>query len=145
MSPMDYLFSREWHDLAGRVGGPMTFRLILQPAVAILLAIRAGLKDARANRTAFFLAVVVDPVHRDYLLRQGWKDVGRLFILAMLTDVIYQLIVLHWVYPGEMLVVATLLAVVPYLMLRGPVNRIARRARKQRPAGEEPGRAPEPE
>ncbi len=51
---MEYLFSREWDDLAGRVGGPMTFRLILQPTVATILAVRAGFRDARAGRAAFF-------------------------------------------------------------------------------------------
>jgi hypothetical protein len=133
---MNYLFSREWNDLVGRVGGPMTFRLILQPAVAIFLAIRAGLKDAREGRTAFFWAVIQDPRHRAYLLEQGWKDVGRLFILAMLMDAIYQLIVLRWIYPGEMLVVAILLAIVPYLLVRGPTNRIAGRVPKQQHEGE---------
>jgi hypothetical protein len=133
---MDYLFSREWHDLLNRVGGPMTFRLILQPAVAIFLALRAGWRDAREVRGAFFWAVVVDPGHRGYLLRQGWKDLGRLFILALAMDVIYQLTVLHWVYPGEMFVVATVLAVVPYLVVRGPANRIARHVQKQQPRRE---------
>jgi hypothetical protein len=124
---MDDLFSREWQDLAGRVGGPMTFRLILQPAVATFLAVRAGWKDAREARDTFFWAVLRDRSHRVYLLEQGWKDVGRLFVLALLMDVTYQLIVLHWVYPGEMVVVAIVLALVPYLAVRGPTNRIARR------------------
>ncbi len=35
--------SKFWEDLIGRVGGPMTFRLILQPTIPIILAIRAGL------------------------------------------------------------------------------------------------------
>ena len=136
---MDYLFSREWQDLMGRVGGLMTFRLILQPTVAIFLAIRSGLTDARESRAAFFWAVIVEPDHRAYLLQQGWKDVGRVFVLALLMDVIYQLLVLHWIYPGEMLVVAILLAIVPYLLLRGPTNRIARRALKRRHAREQGG------
>ena len=44
---MDDLLARVWENLVGRVGGPMTFRLILQPTMAVFLAIRAGLKDAR--------------------------------------------------------------------------------------------------
>ena len=38
---MEELFTRFWEDLVGRVGGPMTFRLILQPIMAIIFAIRA--------------------------------------------------------------------------------------------------------
>src|SRR5262245_545425 len=122
---MDHLFSREWQDLLARADGFMTFRLMVQPAVAIFLALRAGWEDARAGRPPYDWAVVTDPAHRQYLLRQGWQDVGRVFVLALVLDVIYQVSVLHWVYPGELLVVATLLALVPYLLVRGPVNRIA--------------------
>ena len=42
-----------WEDLLGRVGGPITFRLILQPSIAFILAIRDGLKDAKAGRFIF--------------------------------------------------------------------------------------------
>jgi hypothetical protein len=41
-------------------------------------------------------------------------------------DAIYQLIDLHWFYPGEAIIVALELAFVPYLLIRGPANRIAR-------------------
>jgi hypothetical protein len=41
-------------------------------------------------------------------------------------DVVYQLIVGGWIYPGELLTIAILLAVVPYLVIRGPVNRLVR-------------------
>jgi hypothetical protein len=122
---MEHLLSRDWWDLLGRADGFMTFRLILQPVMATLLALRTGWKDARAGRAPFGWAVVSDPAHRRYLLRQGWQDVGRVFVLALVLDVIYQVLVLHWVYPGELLVVATLLALVPYLIVRGPANRIA--------------------
>jgi hypothetical protein len=122
---MDYLFSREWQDLLARADGFMTFRLIVQPAIATLLALRAGLMDARQGRTPFGWAVVSDPAHRLYLMRQGWKDVGRVFMLALILDVIYQVIVLHWIFPEELLIVAILLAMVPYCLVRGPANRIA--------------------
>jgi len=36
------------------------------------------------------------------------------------------LIVERWVYPLEVVIVAIILAIIPYLLLRGPVNRIAR-------------------
>jgi hypothetical protein len=42
----------------------------------------------------------------------------------------YQLIVFRWIHPVELVVVVLLLAFVPYLLIRGPVNRLARTARK---------------
>ena len=42
-------------------------------------------------------------------------------------QVIYDVIVYRWVYPGQALIVAAVLAFVPYLMIRGPATRIARR------------------
>jgi hypothetical protein len=42
-------------------------------------------------------------------------------------DVVYQIIVLKTFYPVEALIIAFLLAFVPYLLIRGPVARIARR------------------
>jgi len=42
-------------------------------------------------------------------------------------DVIYQLLVLKTFYPGEAVIIAILLAFVPYLLLRGPIARVARR------------------
>ncbi len=42
-------------------------------------------------------------------------------------DAIYQYIVLHRFYLGEALVTVFVLAVLPYLVIRGPVDRIARR------------------
>jgi hypothetical protein len=56
--------------------------------------------------------------------------VGRVFILAIVLDGVYQFIALRWFYPGEAILVAIILAIIPYLLVRGPVNRIARRSRK---------------
>ena len=113
-------------NLASRVGGPMTFRIILQPLMASLFAFRDGLKDAREGRPPYLWTLITDSSQRADLLRQGWVAVGRVFILAIVMDVVYQLIVGGWIYPGELLTIAILLAVVPYLVIRGPVNRLVR-------------------
>jgi hypothetical protein len=94
--------------------------------MAVFLAIRAGIKDAREGRPIYFWALFTHAAQRRQLLRDGWKSVGRVFILAIVIDAIYQFIVFRWFYPGEALVVAFVLAIVPYLLVRGPVNRIAR-------------------
>jgi hypothetical protein len=126
---MDDLLSRVWDNLIGRVSGPMKFRLILQPLMAIIFASRSAIKDAREGKPPYFWALFSDPQERLEMLQNGWKDVGKVFIAAVVVDAIYQLIVLRRVYPVELIIVATLLAIVPYLLVRGPLNRLLRRGR----------------
>lgn len=123
---MEELITRMLEHLHGRVGGPMTFRLILQPSMAALFAIQAGLQDGRAGRPAYGWAILTSPNHRRALLHEGWKAVAKIFVLAIIIDVAYQVMELHWFYPLETLIVAVLLAIVPYLLIRGPVGRITR-------------------
>ena len=123
---MEDLLTRIFENLIDRVSGPMKFRLILQPLMAIIFAIRSGLKDAKEGKPAYFWALFTDSVHRRDMLRDGWKSVGKVFVIAIIIDVVYQFIVFRWVYPVEALLVATILAFIPYLLIRGPVNRIAR-------------------
>ena len=123
---MEELFTRMWNDLIGRIGGPMSFRLLLQPAMAMIFAIRDGLKDAREGRPAYFYSLFTEPEIRRSRLREAFKAVARVFTLAIIMDLIYQVIVLRWFYPMQALIVAFVLAFLPYILLRGPVNRIAR-------------------
>ena len=122
---------RVWENLLGRLGGPLSLRFLLQPAMGVILAIRDGVRDARTGRAPYFWSLFTDPVNRRQRLREGWKSVGKIFVIAAILDTVYQIIVLHAFYPGEMMIVAFVLAIVPYTLLRGPVNRLAR-WRKQR-------------
>ena len=47
------------------------------------------------------------------------------FLVSAILNSIYQLITHGFIYPLELLFTATLLALVPYLVLRGPANRVA--------------------
>lgn len=124
---MDHMLLRTWENLIARVTGPMKFRLVMQPAMAIFLSIHGGLKDAREGNPPYFWGIFTDKGEREAMLKEGWKSISRVFILAILMDVVYQLIEHRWrVYPGEAVLVAIILAILPYLLLRGPVNRIAR-------------------
>jgi hypothetical protein len=123
---MDDQLSRILTDLIGRLTGPLTLRLYLQPGMAALFALRDGLKDAKAGRPPFLRTVFSSSARRPALIRDGWKSIGRVFVLAIVLDLIYQLRVFRWLYPLETLDVALILAVLPYALLRGPVNRLAR-------------------
>jgi hypothetical protein len=117
---------RLWRDLLDRPGGPMTFRFILQPAMAILAALRDGLSDARLGRTPY-LAAIVHGEERSARLWEGIISTARILILGVVMDTVYQWLVLGTFYPGQAAVIAVLLAFVPYLLLRGPIERLARR------------------
>jgi len=123
---MDDMWVRITSQLAARIHGPMDFRLVLQPAMAAFFAIRSGLADARDGKAPYFWSLLSDRADRVEIIKDGWKSVGRVFVLAVVLDVVYQLYVLHFVYPGEALIVAFVLAIVPYLILRGLVTRLAR-------------------
>jgi hypothetical protein len=92
--------------------------------VATILAIRAGLRDARAGRTPLAWAIVTDPARRRELLKESWNEVAKVFIVAVLIDVVYEIIVFRRFYPGESLILAATVALLPYMLLRGPVNRM---------------------
>ena len=124
---MHGIWDRVGTQLIARVSGPMKFRLVLQPCMAAFFAIRSGLADAKTGKPPYFWTMVSDHKERAELLRDGWKSVGKVFILAIVLDVIYQIIELHFVYVGEAILVAFILAFLPYLILRGIVTRIARR------------------
>jgi hypothetical protein len=94
--------------------------------MAAFFAIRAGMADAKAGKPPYFWGLLSDPGQRADMLKDGWKSVGRVFILALVLDAVYQIIVLHFVYLGEMILVAFILAIVPYLIVRGLVTRLAR-------------------
>ena len=59
--------------------------------------------------------------------REGVTAVTRVLLLGVGMDVIYQFRVFGaFKYPIETFVIAIVLAFVPYLLLRGPVARVAR-------------------
>lgn len=123
---MEDILYRIFENLTDRVSGPMKFRLILQPLMAITFAILDGRKDAQEGKPPYFWALFTNPGHRRDLLQNGWKSVGKIFIIALVLDAVYQYIELRWFFPFEALLVAFILAIVPYLALRGPANRILR-------------------
>ena len=85
--------------------------------------------------------VLRDPQKRVGRLREGLNATARIILLGLVMDVIYQLIVLKTFYPNEALVIAVLLAFVPYLILRGLVLRVARsRIRPSRGEGSDMNR-----
>jgi hypothetical protein len=129
---MEELFSRAWNNLLARDSGPLHLRLFLQPLVATILAIRAGWADAWAGRPIYFWTLVREPKKARAVLGNAWQIVGKVFIVAIALDVVYQLIVLQWIYPMESLIVATVLALVPCMVVRAIGNHTITFVRQRR-------------
>lgn len=117
---------RIWRQLVERPGRPMTFRFILQPIMATIAALYDGVADARTGRSPYLWTILSDRTKRGDRLFEGLISTARVILLGMVMDLIYQVIEFKTFYPAEAVVVAILLAFVPYLLLRGPCERIAR-------------------
>lgn len=131
-SEIPNIVSEAWQEILARPQGPLSFRFYLQPAMAMFFAVRDGLRDARTGEPPYFWSLFTEPGHRKEWLRSGWRSIGKIIVLAFVLDVVYEILVFHGLRPIQSIFVALELAVVPYLLLRGPVTRLARR-RTRRP------------
>ena len=104
----------------------MNFRLFVMPIVVTFFAVRAGLRDAKEGQPSFLWGLLTDPVERRKRLASGWKDISRIFLVAIVLDITYQLMVLRALYPGQVLIVAVTCAVVPYVLFRGTATLLSR-------------------
>jgi len=129
------LLSRSVHELFGRVHGPLNFRLVVMPTVVVILAIRAHLKDVKAGKPVFLGAFITSPTERRRLLRSALKDVGKVVVVALVLDTIYQIIALRTFHPGQTIIVAVVCVAIPYALVRGPVTRLAHYLRRRRAGG----------
>lgn len=108
----------------------MHFRFLLQPLMSLIFAIKAGIRDAKSGTVPYLWRFVYSGGKKKAVAKEAWKDVGKIFIIGVILDILYQLIVVYKLkteehfYPLESVIVAFLLALVPYIILRGPVNRI---------------------
>jgi len=85
---------RLWRNITARPGGPMTFRLMLQPAIAAIAALRDGIGDARLGRLPYAATIIRDSRERGSLLWEGIVSTARILILGVVMDVAYQ-----WFFP----------------------------------------------
>lgn len=122
---MDDTLSRVLSNLVARTTGPMWFRLILQPAVAVFFAVRAGSRNARLERDRP-PNLTLDAAYRKQMLNQAFKDVGTVALIGGVLDLAFQWMALHAIYPLEAVLVVVLIVVLPYQVVRTVVARIAR-------------------
>ncbi len=124
-------------QLQERVSGPMKFRIVLQPIMATYFAVRSGLHDARAVADPYFWSFLIGRGHRFELIKDGWQSVGRVVILSAVLDLVYQYFVDSSIHLRAAIIVAFVLAVVPYVIVRGITTRIATVLMSRSPAAAE--------
>jgi hypothetical protein len=129
---MEEFLHRFFENMIDRVSGPMHFRIIMQPVMASVFGVLSGLRDARLGKPPYLMTLLSVSEDKIAILKDGWSSVGRIFLLAVVLDIVYQLIEQNWIYPGEVLITAILLAIVPYIIIRGIVNRVATKLSKER-------------
>jgi hypothetical protein len=118
-------FERGWNNLLARPGQSLALRFLFQPVISMIMAIRDGMKDARNGRSPYLWAIVSDSAVRWTNLREGIAATGKIFLIAIILDVVYQRVEFDEFYPGEALLIAILLAFIPYLITRGLATRFA--------------------
>src|SRR6188768_3247852 len=64
-------WSHLMRDLSDRPSGPLSFRFILQPAMAMIAAFHDGVQDARTGRSPYFWTVLTNPRERIARLNEG--------------------------------------------------------------------------
>src|SRR5262245_767432 len=93
------VLQRQWQDLTGRPGGPMSFRFVLQPAMAVIAAVYDGVRDAQLNRSPYFWTIWNNPEKRAGRLREGLVSTARIMLLGLGMDTIYQIKEFGTFYP----------------------------------------------
>ena len=127
---MEEILTRYFENLIARTDGPLNLRFFIQPTVSLIFALRAAFKDAKEGAVPYLWRFIVSKDKRVLVAREGWKDFGKIFIVGMVFDITYQLIMIFkmksevYFYPLESITVATCLAIVPYILFRGPMNRL---------------------
>lgn len=127
---MDLYWKQASVNIMLRYTGPLHFRMVLQPIMAILLGIRDGLKDAKQGNPPIIEDIVFVPEHRDRNLKSAWKALTKPMVLAVVLDAVAQYLIFKQVLVIPALIVGITLMGVPYLLARGITNRILSHKKK---------------
>ena len=122
-----YIFSRQFlEELPQRFTGPGRLRFILQPATAILLGIRGGLRDGKTGNPPYLFGLLFGAEHRRELLRSGVAAIRNLVAMGIIMDIVFQLVLYRSVHPGAAVVIGPILICFPYAVSRALTSRVTR-------------------
>ena len=104
------------------LSGPGNLRFVLQPLIAILLAIRDGRNDAKSGTPAFLAEMVSGSGPRGATLKVSIKATLMPFSVAVILDSILQIIIFDVWRLQCALVVGLFLVGIPYVVVRSISN-----------------------
>ncbi len=114
-----HLFSRQFiEELPRRFTAPGRLRFISQPVFATVLGVRGGLADFKLGIPPYLFALFGGGPRRRELLRGGLAALRNLIAVAIIMDVLFQIILYHSVHPGAAMVVGPVLICFPYALSR---------------------------
>lgn len=114
-------------NLVERLNGPFSLRLLLQPTMALLFAIKDGRKDAATDAAPYLTALMGEKGERRQTLASAWASLSKVLVMAFALDCAFQFATGGSVHPIEALLMSGILCAVPYTLMRGPAARIAKR------------------
>ncbi len=130
---MDELVQRTVEGVVDRVTGPMSFRFLFQPFVAILLGIRDGRLDAKANAHPYISTVLFEPGNRAKAVGKTLQTLTTPMLVGTGLDAIAQYLIFHRVLVVPAILVGVCVMALPYSFARGISNRVISGRRGQEP------------
>ena len=112
-----------WQTIAASLAGKAKLRLILQPALAVLLGFRLGIADARQAKMPFIRRLLTSSGERWRVLGQSIRAAILPLALAFVIDAIVQYLLMRSVRPVAAVVVGVLLVWLPFVAARSLANR----------------------
>ena len=106
--------------------GPGHLRYFLQPAVAILLALRDGRQDARMGRAPYLLSIFQERSRLGAKLRGLVQQLTLPLVLAIGLDMVLQAVIRGHIRPLFSVAFAVVFVVLPYVVIRALTNRVTR-------------------
>ena len=114
-------------NLVERLNGPFSLRLLLQPTMALLFAIRDGRKDAATDSAPYLTALMGEKGERRQTLASAWASLSKVMVMAFVLDCAFQFATGGSVRLVEAVLMSGFLCAVPYTLMRGPAARLAKR------------------
>ena len=122
---MDWSLKQVADELVMRVrDGPMQFRFLLQPAMAVFLGIRDGLADSRRGAPPFLWGLLWHAADRGALFRALLRRLRGPVLIASTLDAVAQYLMFGYVRPLSAVLVGSTLMALPYCNARGLANRL---------------------
>jgi hypothetical protein len=124
---MQEFMRQGWDRVLARLVGPLHFRFLLQPLIAVLLGIRDGLRDARAGEPPYLLGLISERERRRERIAELWRSLRIGLLLAIVLDAVVQYLLFRSIRIVGAILVGTLLMALPYSLARALTNRFVGR------------------